>query len=149
MTHFSSPEPSRISSRRTIKTDGVDPVVVIWQDALFSADDETDYSDPKSFGKTIICWDIGFLVRSTPKEVALAMGCCPEDNTVRFSTTIPRSMVIAIIPLGTFKWEPSPKTSRRRKARTPSSTGSATTSTPTSPSTSLPSTTLPHQPQSP
>ena len=148
-THSSSPERSRTYSQRTIKTDGVDPVVVIWRDAHFNADDEVDLKSPHAFGSTIICWDIGFLVRHDKYEVVLAMGCCVEDNTVRFSTTIPAGMVLDIIPLGTFKWEPSQKNSRSRKGRTRSTTGSTSTSTPISPSTSAPSTTTLPVPQSP
>lgn len=139
MTHSSFPEQSLTSCPQV--SEGMRAVVVVWRDAYAALDDESDYGAPNKFGTTVICWDIGFLVRETKTEIVLAVGACPDDNTVRCSNTIPRSMILDIVPLGQFKWALPPKSRRRRTKTTPSTAGSTKTYTPDTPNITLDSTT--------
>jgi len=144
MTPSSSQQPFLTSSPPKI-SDGLPYVAIVWKDAYTNVSDEVDLADTAGFGRTMVCWDIGWLVRETKEYLVLAVGACPDDNTVRHSNTIPRSMILEVVPLGVFKWQ-SP-ISRRKKTR--STRGSTTTSTQSTPSTGPISTTDPSTDLSP
>lgn len=153
MTHSSSRErlPTSLPQRLTVST-GIPVEAIVWEDAYANLGDEADLEDPTNFGKTVICMDVGFVIRETKRYVVLGIGVCHDDNTVRHSNTIPKSMIISRLPMGVAAWSPAistrPKTSRTPK-KTPSLPGSSNMSTASMPSTGQSSTTTAQTPPSP
>lgn len=84
---------------------------VTWIDAYFNVVDEVDMADldkkAATFGTTMQCQDIGYLVRKTAREVVLATSRCPADNTIRHSNTIPAGWVRSIVYLTPAAPEPT------------------------------------------
>lgn len=115
--------------------------MVVWRDAYTNLIDESELPTSSTFGKTVICYDVGFFIRETATDLVLGLGACVDDDTVRHSNTIPKSMILDIIDFGVITWEQSLTTTRKK--RTKSSRGSSPTSDPTTPSTS-PNSETPH-----
>lgn len=153
MTPSSSPKPSRTSLPKKLTfAEGIPVETIVWYDATYDSDDIAFLSDLTDFGKLWICLDTGFVVRENKKEVVLAVNGCANNDSVRQSNTIPKSLIIARISHGVVKWTlPSTtpkKVSQRSTAKTHSSTGSISTSTPTTPNTGQNYTTDAPQPPS-
>ena len=146
MTPSSSPKRSHTSLPKKLNfEDGIPVEVIIWLDATYDTTDDAYLDDTSEFGKLHTCIDAGMVVRETKNYVVMAIGGAVDDNTVRHSNTIPKSLIVARIPMGLAQWTlpntPQKKLSPKSAAKTSSSTGSTSTSTPTSPSTGPNSTT--------
>lgn len=72
-------------------------VEVTWQDAAISPSAGSSFTespeDQAKFGGSLLCRDVGYLIRWDSRDIVLAVNCIDEQNEYRHSNTIPRRMV--------------------------------------------------------
>ncbi len=66
-------------------------IEIVWTDAVTDDDDSPEES-------LMLCWEIGYLVKVTPKYVEIAREWGPEttDGAFRFHMKIPKGMITEI-----------------------------------------------------